>query len=517
MKKLYILSIVLILGRSGGLLAQQKEYSGQMQITPVAVEQRGDSLYVRLNVDISGINVDSRKSISLIPTLSASDNSLALPEVMVKGRENYHVYQREMSLMSERQKKAYDETAPYAVLKGFNAGSGKKRVEYSKAIKYEPWMADAQLDIYEDLCGCGNPFRRMGVTMLVNQISLEKIILIEPYVITPYLSYIQPNVETVKRRELVGEAFLDFVVNQTDIRPDYMSNPRELRKITDLISEVKDDQNLTVRAINVIGYASPEGTLANNKRLSEGRAKALVEYLVPKFNYPKDMYKVVFGGENWDGLKEEVEKSDMPYKQEVLDIIATIPAEIDYRTNTSRKKSLMMLRQGEPYRYMLREFFPSLRKAICQIDFEVKNFDISQAKEIIKSRPQNLSLSEMFMVANTYPKGSQEFVDLFETAARIFPDDPTANLNAAAAALSRGDLVYAQRHLDRAKTISDSREYDNTKGVLAMLKGDYDLAESLLNKAASAGLIEARQNLEELARKRENIAEIEVQKSKRDN
>lgn len=85
----------------------------------------------------------------------------------------------------------------------------------------------------------------------------------------------------------------------------------------------------------------------------------------------------------------------------------------------------MNLKGGEPYRYIIREFCPLLRKAICKIDFDVRNFSIEQAKEVFKSRPQNLSLNEMFLVANTYEKGSQEFIDLFETAVKLYPDDVT--------------------------------------------------------------------------------------------
>lgn len=76
----------------------------------------------------------------------------------------------------------------------------------------------------------------------------------------------------------------------------------------------------------------------------------------------------------------------------------------------------MQLRGGVPYRYMLKYIFPSLRVAICKVNYEIKNFNLDEAKEIIKTRPQNLSLNEMFMVANSYPKGSQEFIDVFETA-----------------------------------------------------------------------------------------------------
>ena len=137
----------------------------------------------------------------------------------------------------------------------------------------------------------------------------------------------------------------------------------------------------------------------------------------------------------------------MPYRKEVLEFIGSFPAECDYAAQVRRKKTLMNLKGGEPYRYIIREFCPLLRKAICKIDFDVRNFSIEQAKEVFKSRPQNLSLNEMFLVANTYEKGSQEFIDLFETAVKLYPDDVTANLNAAATALSRKDTVYAKRYL----------------------------------------------------------------------
>ena len=509
MRKQYVLFVIVLLFGMG-ISAQQKEYSGEMHVTPISLQQKGDSVYVKLSFDISGVNVDSRRSISLVPALVAADNRLDLPEVVVKGRENYNVYQREMALMSNRQKAAYASKAPYAVIPGFKSKNAKTIV-YQVTIQYSSWMADAKLDMYEDLCGCGNPARRMGVTMLANQIALEK--LIEPYVITPYMAYVQPAAEPIKQREIVGEAFLDFVVNKIDIRPEYMNNPRELKKVTDLVSEVKDDKDVTVRAINVIGYASPEGTYANNQRLSEGRAKALVNYLMPRFDYPQNLYKVVFGGENWDGLKECVEASQMPYRKEVLEVIESTPGESSNITS-NRKRTLMNLKGGEPYRYIVREFCPSLRKAICKIDFDVRNFSIDQAKEVFKSRPQNLSLNEMFLVANTYEKGSQEFIDLFETAVRLYPNDVTANLNAAAAALSRRDKVYAKRYLDKINKSLDIPEYYNTMGVLEILNGNYDKATSHLNKALEMGLREAKQNLAEMAKKQENEILIEQQKGK---
>ena len=282
-----------------------------------------------------------------------------------------------------------------------------------------------------------------------------------------------------------------------------MNNPRELKKITDMMAEVRNDPAVTVRSISVVGYASPEGTLAFNQALSEGRAEALLSYLLPRFDFPKALYRVEFGGENWDGLLALVKASDMQYRNEVIHILTSVPAEINLKTNTSRKKSLMSLRAGDPYRYMLKEYFPQLRKAVCKIDYEVKGFDSAEAKEVLKTRPQNLSLNEMYLVANTYEPGSQDFTDVFETAVRMYPKDETANLNAAAAALARRDTVSAERYL--ARVTQRIPEYYNAMGVLMMLEDKYEAAEKYLTQAAQSGLESARQNLDELERKRENV------------
>lgn len=507
MNKLSLYTVLLIgLLSASTATARQKEYKGKMNVTPMQLEQVGDSLQVGIDFNIEGVNVDSRRSISLIPVLIAPGVEKKLPEVLVKGRANYLTSRRELALMNKAERRLYEQTPPYAIVKGYKS-SQIKQIKYRKTIAFEPWMKDARLDIQEDLCGCGNRPRSLAVSQLVNHVQLEPEIV--PYQIMPYLAYVQPEVEAIKKRELVGEAFLDFVVAKTDIRPDYMNNPRELKKITNMMEEVRNDKAITVKGVSVVGYASPEGTLKFNQYLSENRAKALVDYLLPRFDYPKQMYRVEFGGENWQGLLAVVKASEMQYRDEVIHILETVPAEINYKSNTGRKRSLMALRAGSPYRFMLKEYFPSLRKAICKIDYEVKGFDVAEATEVFKTRPQNLSLNEMYLVANTYQAGSQEFIDVFETAVRMFPEDQTANLNAASAALTHRDTATAERYLSKVRSRIRIPEYDNAVGVMEMLKGNYDKAEASFKAAAATGLESARQNLNELKKKHENLILLE--------
>lgn len=476
--------------------AQNRSYSGDIGIEPVRLEQSGDFLYIDMNFILKDVKVRTVHGVDFIPQLVAPANTYNLPKVSVKGKDEYLAYERRLSLMSAKEKRKY--VTPYLVKKVNKRTNDTIRYRY--VLPYESWMADAKLNVQRDECGCGES-TLMSVQPVIDQVKLERFL--SPYIVNPHFAYVEPKVEVVKSREIQAECFLDFEVNKINIRPEYMNNPRELAKIRVMIDDLKLDPSIKVNRLDIIGYASPEGTLATNKRLSEGRAMALRDYLASRYDFPRNQYHIIFGGENWDGLVDALETLDMDYKNEVLDIIKDIPIE------KGRETKLMQLRGGVPYRYLLKNVFPSLRVAICKVNYDIKNFNVDEAKEVIKRRPQNLSLNEMFLVANTYPKGSQEFIDVFETAVRMYPDSEIANMNAATAALSRNDLISAERYLKKMESQEYWPEYNNAMGILTLLKGDYELAEEYLNKARELGLDVATDNLEELAKKKENMNEIE--------
>ena len=115
MKRIYILALLCVLSTVVSM-AQQKEYKGRMHVTPLQLEQRGDSLLIGNKFDISDVNVDSRRSISLIPVLVAPGHEKQLPEVMVKGRANYLTSKREIALMSKAEYRLYNQNPPYAIV-----------------------------------------------------------------------------------------------------------------------------------------------------------------------------------------------------------------------------------------------------------------------------------------------------------------------------------------------------------------------------------------------------------------
>ena len=122
----------------------------------------------------------------------------------------------------------------------------------------------------------------------------------------------------------------------------------------------------------------------------------------------------------------------------------------------------------------------------------IRGFHVEEAKEVIKTRPQNLSLQEMFAVAQTYQPGSEAFNHVFDVAVRMYPEDPTANLNAANALLERGEAQQALKLLEKA---GDTPQADNARGVAFIMLERYEEAQTCLERAAKAGVNEAEENL----------------------
>ena len=91
--------------------------------------------------------------------------------------------------------------------------------------------------------------------------------------------------------------------------------------------------------------------------------------------------------------------------------------------------------------------------------------------------------------------GSEEYNETFEVAVRMFPDDEVANLNAANAAMARGDMKNAEYYLKKA---GNSPQAVYGRGTYAALKKEFDMAEKMFTEAAHRGLAAAEEMLKQI-------------------
>ncbi|MDR2811281.1 MAG: DUF3868 domain-containing protein [Tannerellaceae bacterium] len=469
-------------------LAAQRIFEEQIPVKIQQLKQVDDSVQLVMELDLSMLTIGTERSLSLTPVLAGpKGEEMKMPPLLINGRQRQKIFLRNGELNKKQARWAKDK---YCQVIGLNHNN-RKVYRYNQTVGFEKWMREAHMNIVANLCGCAGFEPQITSEKVADRIIMDGA---HPYRALSGVAYLRPEAEAVKARSEANNVFLDFEVAQVEINPFFGNNPRELAKIESILKELRSDANLRVTGITITGFASPEGNVHQNNQLSRSRAEALRNYLSMRSSIPPYLYRVGNGGEDWEELVRMVQNSYIEPKGAILSIIRTSFGE-------ARKERLKALAGGAVYQRMLHEFYPRLRRVVSRIEYTVRGFNVEEAKQIIKLHPQQLSLNEMFLLASTYPEGSKEFISVFETAVRIFPNDPVANLNAAASALLAKDLAKAERYLQKAK--KNTPAYYNNLGVLCMMQKNYARAENLFRRAAEDQLEVARKNLSELKKKEE--------------
>lgn len=467
----YIPIIATILMASTHSVYGQEILGGDASVANVRMDKTSDKMYVSMDIiPTNDWNVKSNQSIVLTPAIENGGNSLQLPQVKILGRNAY----------IRNQRKSDDKDANSQAYKA----SKTQAVHYETSVAYEKWMDNSVLVLGEDLCGC------CKTLLSSNKDELEQYK--ADFVFTPVYAYIVPEKEAIKARSESGQAYVTFHVSKTDIDNYYLNNQKELQKIMNSIALVREDKDVTITGIQLKGYASPEGKFQDNERLAKGRTEAVAGYVRNLSGNVDYTITTSHEAENWEGLRAYISQSNLPEKEQLLEIIDS-PSFAD---NPDGREWKIKSTYPDAYRTLLRDCYPSLRRTDYLINYNVRAFNLEEAKALIGSQPQKLSLQEMYNVAQTYEPGSDAYNEVFNTAVRMFPNDPVANLNAANSAMQRKDLVMAEKYLAKA---GDSGEATLARGILAMLKGDTETATTLMSKAKDMGVEAAASNLNQVS------------------
>ena len=445
--------------------------SDTLRVVESNVSRVGEDVIVDMKLDLSHIEVGRNRTLVYRPLLMKEDSVAELTPIIVNGRVRHIQYQR-----LER-----EEDFPNEIEIRRENGT-EQTLDYHARVPFIDWMNKSEVVMVCDLCGCG------WESLQNDRSSLFPVNLVHEPVV-PAVLYITPLAE-VKVREKSGSAYLDFPVNQTVIRPDYRRNSTELAAIDATIQSVEDDPNATITKVTIKGYASPEGSYANNQRLAEGRSNALLEYVKKLHDFGDAEFSVSSEPEDWEGLEKRIESSSIADKEEWLAIIRdSEPADLD------RKE--WKLKQLPSYREVLNTIYPALRHSDYTVEYHIRNFTTDEAREMLYKDPSQLSLEEMYRVAQTYEVGSEPYNEVFEIAVRLYPDDPISNLNAANTALLNRNATAARRYLTKA---AEGPEKRLAEGVASWLEGDTDQARSIFESLTDDPKVgvQAKENLEKM-------------------
>ena len=486
--KRQILSIALFLGAAGAAFGQTS-YLSEIRVLNrevVKTDDRRASVSMELNMD--GLEMKRQHSLRVVPVILSADGTqeTELPPVIINGKIRDRVQERMETLGNAD----FDPDAA-AVIRRKNGS--EQTYSYEASVPFKRWMIGGNVQLRGEVTGCAL-CDEGGETATTGDI-------FPPMNPVYYNPFIEPKEETVKRRSETRAARIQFRQDSHTIDPKFKSNRAELDTVHNSIALVKDNDDLSITGIYVTGYASPEGTFDYNMRLSERRAKAFTEYVKKDIEgIDPSLYHVAWKGEDWNELRRQVELHPGLLKQdEVLDIIDNCGDDKD-----ACEERIKALVPPEIYQRLLNEMYGPIRRNEYRIEYNVRHFTVEEGREQIKIRPDLMSVSEIQQVADSYGKGTPEYIDCLLAGTKAYPKDVTALNNAALA------LIEADRADEAVKLLSDAPQDGallNMLGVAYVKAEDGAKAEDAFRRAANAGYTKAADNLKLLQEYTEYMAE----------
>ena len=274
------------------------------------------------------------------------------------------------------------------------------------------------------------------------------------------------------------ETSILFDVNSSDVKNN-SQNKSALEVYKSYLRELERDPRYNVTGAEIVAYASPEGGVDLNDKLSEDRAKAAEKTWTKMSSGLSDSIKVSSVGQDWEGFKEAMANSDIEDKDLILRVLSMYS---DPEVREAEIKNLSFI-----YEDIKKDVFPGLRRASFVVNAEHTGYSDEELKEMAEQQLILLSEPEILHLASITEDRDNKKYYYRVTTERWGSNAGFYDL--AALALDEDKIEVALAYL----THTDETDPDvlNLLGVVEMRRGRY---EEALNYFELSGTDDAKKN-----------------------
>ncbi len=387
----------------------------------------------------------------------------------------------------------------YTVVDNINGGKFVQHVEFP----YDPRMDQCELQLRAEIkCpkgGCKEftlvnlnngalPTKEQAEILAGNDEAAKAAVAKEFGVTVAYgLNTLQKDLKYGELMEPMANNYkkVTTVVNKTDLL--YAINSSVVTKKNERkanLGEFKADvdeklnNDRATQNIAVKGYASPDGPEKFNDKLSQARSKtgkAVVPKLLKKTGLDVDAAAY---GEDWEGFKELVEKSNIKDKNLILQVLSL------YSSSAQRENEIKNM--STVFNELKSDILPELRRAqiVNSTDIQGK----TDAEIMAAYRNGNdLTVEEYLYAAETLANGINEQVAILTVASKKYNDARVWN-NLGVAQTNAGNKAAALNSFAKAAKLDSSKELNKNLLLSNLANGNTNEAK----KYAAASDAEAK-------------------------
>lgn len=399
---------------------------------------------------------------------------------------------------------------------------GEKVKGNDKVIKYKVGGKYTQTAVWDYEPGMEQSVITLEATVKVGkkkEYKLDPVEVAKGVNITPLLVSLSPATGDMsaliipdKFQRIIEEktdAQIKFLVNQSNIRSSEIKADQVVA-LTKAINEAKKAENRELKGISISSYASPEGELDFNEKLSANRGKNSERYI----NQQLRKYKAEASidskttAEDWEGFQKLVEESSIEDKALIIRVLSM------YSDPVQREKEIRNL--AVAYKVIDETILPELRRSKLTLSVNVIGKSDAEIDSLAKVAPAQLNVEELLYAATLtedmaaklaiYTKATELYASdvrsfnnmgmvlyeqgkveeagrAFAKALQMTPNCPVVNFNNGLIALAKNDIAKAEEYFGKAGGVGESLNYAN--GAIAITKGNYKKAAELYGNSAS--------------------------------
>lgn len=276
------------------------------------------------------------------------------------------------------------------------------------------------------------------------------------------------------------EAQIKFLINQANLRKSELKN-NSVSEFVKMLKKINaESEKMNLKNVEVLAYASPDGSLDFNDKLAGKRQNVSVDYAQKQVKGAKLAGDVTgsYTAEDWDGFQKLVAASNIQDKDVILRVLSM------YQDPEERERQIRNMSAG--FRELADGILPELRRSRIILNYELIGRSDQQIKDQYAADPTQLSVDEMLYAASL-EKSTDAKESIYKKTTEVYPNDYRAYNNLAAIEFAKGNEAAAKSYLDQALSkSSNAPEVNANLGLLALKNGNVSEAEGYIAKANTA-------------------------------
>jgi len=272
-----------------------------------------------------------------------------------------------------------------------------------------------------------------------------------------------------------------YLINRSELRPAELK-AEDIQALKDYMALVAQDARMDFKGVTTSSYASPDGPIDLNEKLSGQRGKNVDGFVAKEFGKLPDLAdKTLFSSkttaEDWDGFKALVQESSVQDKELILRVLSM------YQDPVVREKEIKNM--SAAYEALAEDILPKLRRSKLIVDVNLVGLNDEEILAAMRGDASALSLEQMLYGASL-TTDAEEMLKFYQMATVKDPKCYRAWNDVGYAYLKLGKADEAMAALETAKALKNDDIVKNNMGFAALVKGDYAAATEYFNSMSAS-------------------------------